>query len=97
MVLGVCAAAHFVSYLVFARGRRNSQCVQLGQCLRLQARAERLLSYPLLGIVNLVQDILAKNRWLGRFEFIRIQLPLDGNRNTMLLSCQVYRENTVNL
>ena len=51
----------------------------------------------MLGIINLVQDMLAKNRWLGRLEFIRIQLPLDGNGNAMLLSCQVYRENTVNL
>lgn len=79
MVLGIGATAHFISSLVFARGRRNSQCVQLGQCLRLQARVERLLGYPLLGIVNLVQDILAKNRWLGRPEFIRVQLTLDGN------------------
>ena len=84
--------------LLVPSGGADPQIVDLRQGFCLKAGIDySLLGYLLLGVVDLVEDLLAQDGRLGRLKFVRVELTLHSDRYTVLLAGQVDRENAVNL
>ena len=79
-------------------GGADPKIIDLRQSFRLKAGIDySLLGYLLLGVVDLLEDLLTQDGWLGSLKFVRVELALHRNRYTVLLPGQVNRENAVNL
>ena len=95
LLVRVCCVSRNSTILSVGRGDPQS-VVHLWQII-IGLVADGLILDSLVGFIDDVKDLFADDLWLGRLECVWIQLVLHGDRYAMLLPCQVYWENTVNL